>query len=146
MVAVIIFFWLVIHPSCTSDDCMTGEMPVLTLEELGCPNTLYQMQVFTDSEFVIISSQEDFNETISISCEPDIDWNEFDMIAGMKGLTQGVSAVDHSLVKNCQSNQLTLYITFRLNETLTAPIVSFHALIPKLSDEEHIVVKITTQS
>ena len=129
--------------ACSDDEpCITGEVQFKNLEDLGCVNTPFQMTVTTDQEFELIRSQEDFDARIGGTCRPDIDWQGYDLIAGMKGLTNGIASIEKSLVKDCLNNRLVLRITFNLNATTIAPMVSFHALIPKIGNNEIIFVEL----
>ncbi len=133
--------------SCGEDNaCMTGEVSIKNLEDLGCFNTPFQMTVSTDKEFELIRSQEDFDLRIGGSCSPEVDWTSYDLVAGMKGLTNGLASINKSLVMDCHNNRLVLRITFNLNATTIAPIVSFHALIPKLRADESIFVELIVKS
>lgn len=129
--------------SCSDDEtCTTGEVMTMNLEDLGCVNTPYQMTVSSSNEFELIRSQEHFDNFITGSCKPVIDWQQYDLIAGMRSLSHGIASIDKSLVMDCLNNRLVLRITFNLNATTEAPRLSFHALIPKLSGNETIFVEL----
>ena len=134
---------VVIMSSGCSDDgsCTSGTIDSMDLQEFGCTNPAFTVTVMTLNEFELIRSQEDFDLHIVAKCQPDINWVENDMIAGMIELSNGLSSIDKDLIRNCSSNELTLQVNVKTNLTQVAPTVSFNAIIPKLKDEEALFVK-----
>lgn len=128
------------------DDCAPMILEITSLEnEYACVNTPYQMEIDLSEEFVIIRSQAVFDNLVTGSCTPEIDFEVYDLLIGKKGLTNGFESIDYDgLVKNCNNNELSLTITFVLNATTEAPNVTYHALVPKLAVNEVINVTITT--
>ncbi|MFT4611678.1 MAG: hypothetical protein ACJA1H_001250 [Glaciecola sp.] len=130
--------------SCSNDDdCSPLIIDVTSLEiEYGCTNTPYQMDIDLSEDFIIIRSQAVFDDLVSGTCAPQIDFEAHDLLIGKKGLTNGFESIDYDrLTKNCENNQLSLTISFVLNATAEAPNVTYHALVPKLGENE--VVNVT---
>lgn len=133
--------------SCSNDDqCSPITIDITSLEdEYGCVNTPYQMDIDLSEEFLIIRSQDVFDNLVTGTCTPQIDFDAFDLLIGKKGLPNGFDSIDYDgLVKNCDNGQLYLTITFVLNATTEAPNATYHALVPKLQANETINVTIVT--
>ncbi len=137
---------IVIVVSCGNNDaCEGGTLDVITMEELGCVNSTYLTRVRSGKEFELITSQEAYDDLISTSCNPSIDWESYDMIAGMILLSKGLIKIEEGARYDCENNVLEITINVYLNDTTVATPVSFAFLIPKLSSEEVPFVKIVTQ-
>lgn len=126
-----------------SDDggCTSGTLNIMDLQEFGCVNPSFTVTVMTLNEFELIRNQEDFDLHIAAKCQPNINWAENDLIAGMLELPNGLASIEKDLIKNCSANELTLQVNVKTNLTQVAPSVSFNAIIPKLKDEEALFVK-----
>lgn len=127
-------------------DCSSGEIAVMDLEDFGCTNPAFTVTVMTLNEFELIRNQEDFDLHIAAKCQPNIDWVEHDLIAGMIELPNGFTSIEKTLIRNCSANELTLQINVKTNLTQVAPVVSFNAIIPKLRDEEALFVDFVISS
>jgi len=130
--------------SCNNDDdCTDTILNTTSLEfEYGCTNTEYQMDIELSENFMIIKNQLDFAEFVTGSCQPTIDFAVYDLIIGKKGLTNGNTSIDYELIENCETGNENLIVTFNQNETTEAPNLTYHALIPKLGDEQELNVEI----
>ncbi len=125
------------------DDCTDTIINTTSLEiEYGCTNTKYQMDIELSENYMIIRNQLDFAEFVSGSCQPNIDFSVYDLVIGKKGLANGNSSIDYELIENCQTGNENLSVTFNQNETTEAPNLTYHALIPKLGDEQVLNVEI----
>lgn len=128
--------------SCTDSESCNEELISTSLEnEYECNNTLYQLNIELSEDFVIIHSQEEYNNSVT-GCNPEINFDKFDLIIGKKGFSNGVSSVEYQLIQNCNSSNLQLDITFTLNLTAIAPNLTFHRLIPKLNDSQNLSINI----
>jgi hypothetical protein len=139
--------------SCNNDDdnnetnpC-TGEtiaIEVTSLEnEYGCINTENIMEIDLPSgDFIIINNQQTFDNLVTEVCMPSIDFATYDLVIGKQGLTSGNSSTRYELIEVCENGDQTLTVTFNLNETAVAPVLTFHALIPKLSVAQELTVEI----
>ncbi|MHA7944243.1 hypothetical protein ACJOV8_014290 [Formosa sp. 3Alg 14/1] len=129
--------------SCSNDDCTDTILKTTSLEtEYGCINTKYQMDIDLSENHMIIRNQLDFTELVSGSCQPTIDFSIYDLIIGKKRLGNGNSFIDYTLVENCETGTQNLIVTFYQNDTTEAPNLTYHALIPKLENEQELSVEI----
>lgn len=140
---VILSIGVLLQLSCSSDsECSSGEKEIFDLEDLGCTNTAFNMSVATLSEFELVRNQDDFDTHIDIKCTPVIDWTNYDLIAGMVGLSNGLARIDKKLNMNCSTNRLILTVDITTTNSLNAPMVSYNAIIPKLADDQDVFVEI----
>jgi len=129
--------------SCSDDDCADTILNTTSLEnEYDCINTKYQMDIDLSENHMIIRNQLDFAEFVSGSCQPSIDFSVYDLVIGKKGLANGNSSIEYELVEYCEAENQNLIVTFNQNETTEAPNLTYHALIPKLGDEQELNVEI----
>lgn len=123
------------------NECKSTELIVKSLEtEYGCPDTRYGLQIDLSENYTIIRTQQDFENKVSSNCIPKIDFSSYDLVIGKKGLNRGNASIDYNLKRDC-TNILKLQVTFNQSLTLNAPIVTYHALIPKLGDKETVTVE-----
>ncbi|MCF6130117.1 hypothetical protein L1S35_10555 [Flavobacterium sp. AS60] len=131
--------------SCTgsnSSDCEPSALPFTNLEaEYGCVNTKYLLyNIVQGDNFIIIRNQIDFeNMTDDVACRPQIDFTTYDLIIGKKQLTSGNQSIQYEYMDNCTEKVLT--VTFVQDETMVAPTIIYHALIPKLAPGEQVAVE-----
>jgi hypothetical protein len=133
--------------ACSDDNnCANINLNATSLEtEYECLDTRYQIDINLSNDYTIIRNQTDFDNLVSGSCEPTIDFSKYDLVIGKKGLLNGNSSIDYQLVENCKTNNLLLQVTFFQNETTEAPNLTYHSLIPNLVDEQTVDVKIIVQ-
>ncbi len=126
-----------------NDVCTDNELFTKSLEEeYGCVNTKYQIQIDLVDDFAIIHSQAAYNDLVTGICQPEIDFNTYDLVIGKKGLTSGNDTITYQLIENCNTNNLELKVSFHQNITTEAPNLTYHALIAKLGDEQNLNVEI----
>ena len=129
--------------SCSSEDCQPMDLPVTNLEdEYQCVNTKYQMEVSTFENFTIINTQAEFEDNISGSCSPIIDFEKYTLIAGKIGLPNGNTSIEYKWTRNCPNSDYTLQVTFFNNATTEAPNLTYHALVNKIEQGSNVVVEI----
>lgn len=139
----ILVFSLISCNDDTDDTCIDAIIETTGLEtEYGCTNTKYQMDIFLNDDYVVIKNQETFDEMISGSCLPSIDFSLYDLVVGKKGLTTGNTSIAYELIKNCKTGNENLKVTFNQNMTAEAPNLTYHALIPKLNTDQVLAVEI----
>jgi len=132
--------------SCTKEDeCSSGALEIITLQDLGCDIPPHQISINSSNEFELIRDQEQYENLLTTSCRPTIDWDKYDMIAGSIFLQYGLNALEQGAYFNCFENKLAITITAHLNESTVALPVGFAFLIPKLDDTETPYVSIVTQ-
>jgi hypothetical protein len=143
MIKILPFFFILAFclTACSDEECITGGIEIRDIEDFGCGNTAFSMEVNTSNEFELIRNQDEFEMLVASNCSPDINWQEFDLIAGQRSFDRGVDSVVKSLVRDCLNNQVILRITFNLNDTTEAVTISFNTLIPKLSNDQLIFVE-----
>ncbi|MGB3606006.1 MAG: hypothetical protein WA775_02100 [Psychroserpens sp.] len=144
-----LFLLVLSTASCSDDDdgqCSPAIIAVTSLEdEYGCTNTPDQMEIDLTEDFIIISTQAQFDNLVTGSCTPDIDFVTYDLLIGKKQLSSGLEKITYdNLMGNCNNNELALNITFTQNIATIAPNVTYHLLVPKLQDGEVIIVSTTT--
>lgn len=123
------------------NECENLVLKTESLENLyGCSDTRYGLECRLDNDYEIIRSQQSFLNFTTGTCRPEIDFQSYDLIVGKKGLTSGNSSIEYDLIEDCQEENKILTVTFNQNITTVAPNLTYHALVPKLGDEETIRV------
>lgn len=137
---------VIICSGCSDDSCVSGPIQISDLEDFGCTNTALTLSVATLNDFELIRNQEDYDFHIDAKCTPMIDWDAYDLIAGMARLSNGLSSINKDLRMDCSNNKLILSIEIKTNLTTIAPEVSYNALIPKLADDQDISLDVSISS
>lgn len=140
----IFFVIFTVFVSCKKDnDCQSINLDVKSLEsEYGCINTKYGLSINLSDTYIIIRSQEEFENKVSGECIPKVDFSSYDLVIGKKQLTSGNTLIDYELIRDCHIGKLELKVTFNQNIAAEAPNLIYHALTPKLGDEETVEVQI----
>ncbi len=139
----ILILGLLIQSCDKENDCKSNTLKTESLENLyGCPDTRYGLECRLADNFEIIRSQQKFMDFTTGTCRPEIDFQSYDLIIGKKGLTSGNTSIDYELIDDCKRGIKILTVTFNQNIATVAPNLTYHALIPKLGDEETIQVEI----
>lgn len=130
--------------SCNKEDCTEDSIDVFGLE-ICEHSVLDSFKEELDNTYYYVSSKEQFLSLFNDDCAEDIDFEKYDLIIGMQGLSRGLQSIDYEYVKLCNNDSYdyTLHIVFRLNETTIAPKAIYHSLIPKLNDGERLKVSIS---
>ncbi len=133
--------------SCSSDDeCSNTEITLTDLEaEYGCESTKYQMDIDLSDDFTIIKNQSSFENLVSGSCNPQVEFDRFDLIIGKQVVNTGNVSLDYQLNKDCNSNQLKLTVTAKQGLTTVVENLTYHVLVPKLTDGESVQVEIAIE-
>ena len=144
----IVPFVLIILIGCKQNDddtdaCEDILVPFTSLEaEYGCTNTPYETEINLDDTYTVIRSQEVFDALVSGTCLPTIDFGAYDLIIGKRGLRTGNISISYELIENCETNVLTLTVTFLQNETLESPNLTYHVLTTKIADVDGLEIEI----
>jgi len=141
----ILFISIAFYSCGSSDDpgCVTLPVNFTSLEtEYNCENTKNLLEIDTTETFLIISSQEQFENLTSGPCMPQIDFTTYDLIIGKQGLPSGNDTISYEATQDCTSNILQLTVIFNQNTTTEAPTLTFHILAPKLSNPDATIVEI----
>jgi|SRR5690606_9476047 len=132
----ILIFTLIMLISCKGDDdnlCSSTYLNHTTLEnEYGCENPLFEMQVNwegIDNNYILITNQNDFEEIVSGSCIPEIDFTSYDLVLVLTG-TSNLESYNYNVIKTCQN---TISIVINIEDSGSNEIITvFNILIPKL--------------
>jgi hypothetical protein len=140
----LILFLGVFAVSCGKDgDCENKVLEVKSLEAVyGCENTKYNMNVDLSNNFIIVRSQLQFQNYVTGTCIPDIDFNAYDLIIGKQALTSGNSLISYELTEDCKTSDMLLKVIFSQNETAEAPNLTYHALVSKLGNDQIVNVEV----
>jgi len=143
----LLLFAILIISSCNrEDDCSSPtKNRTKNLEEIyGCENTKEQMNVDLNNDYIIVRSQQSFNEHVMGNCNPQIDFEVYDLVIGKKMLTTENRYIDSFLSRNCNNpNRISLQVIFYQNEATESQNLTYHALIPKLNSAQNIIVDIS---
>lgn len=124
-------------------ECLGSELQVKSLEtEYGCQNTIRQMSINLSETYTVIRSQQEFDQRVSGSCRPQIDFATYDLVIGKKGLANGPGGIAYTLRRECNSNNMTLHVAIGRSMTTEAPNITYHALIPKLAAGQEVGVQV----
>ena len=119
-------------------------LDVKSLEsEYGCENTIHQLHITLSDTFTIIRSQESYEQQVTYwqgNCDPNIDFSVFDLVIGKQSWGNQVYKIEYELVRVCQTNKLRLTVRITWGDATLPDTITYHALIPKLKDEEDIEV------
>ena len=133
------FFILTLILSCNNDDTCgypNWVTPNNLENEYGCVDTKYQMDIELNDDYIIIRSQQSFDELITGDCSPQINFLIYDLLIGKKELTTGNASINYYLMKHPCNGQFYLEVNFYGNQTTEASNLTYHALIPKLNNNE----------
>ena len=136
---------LSILASCKKDNC--NEV-ILTAEhfesEYGCENTKYSLEIIRQNNGKIIRSKAEYDAQIIGPCHPDIDFSRYDLVIGSQSSSNEIDTIFYDYRSACPNNELTLTVDIIQSLTTRPDNVVYHALIPKLGDEEtlHIIVNV----
>lgn len=126
-------------------ECVPSQIPFTSIESyFGCANTKSGININLNNTFTIIRSQAEFDQLVTKpqGCSVNLDLTNYDLIIGKKTLTSGYQSVSYEyFTSDCK--KLVLKVTFVQNETLIAPNVIYHALVPKISNEQSVEVLIS---
>jgi hypothetical protein len=129
--------------SCKKDDCVEQTLIAKHLEsEYGCSNTKYTLNINLINSCTIVRDKVGFDTLLSGACHPNIDFAQYDLIIGRQSLVYLNDSIRYVFSTSCPGNELSLLVAFK-QTSLTGPDnVVYHALIPKLGDNEILTVKL----
>lgn len=126
-------------------ECKEEFYDIESLENLyGCTNTRYDIEIDVSDNAVIISSQSSFDSMVEGPCQPTIDFGKYDLIIGKKSTLNQVDTIYYEYKRDCPDQDLVLSI--EIIQVADTPVdnVVFHALIPKLGDEETLFLNVVS--
>ena len=133
--------------SCTEkDDCKELVIPTIHFEsDYGCPDTRHSLIINLTDECIIIRSKESYDSQVSGSCHPEIDFTLYDLVIGKQSSGNNNASISYDFRKACPEQELILTVDL-IQGLLTVPDnVVYHALIPKLGDEETLNIEINVK-
>ncbi len=123
----------------TEAGCTPTSLAVKTLEtEYGCTNTAMQLGINLSDTFTIIESQTQFTTLVS-GCTPNVDFSQYSLLIGKKRLNGGLQSISYELKDEC-ANGYVLNVKFTKSLASNAPNVTYHVLLPKLSNNKPVTV------
>ncbi|WP_426490933.1 hypothetical protein [Hymenobacter sp. 102] len=126
-----------------TEPCADATLPVTSLEkEYGCGDTRRQLSVDLNQTYTIIRNQPDFDRLVTGNCHPQIDFTKYDLVIGNKGTASGSSSISYAYKQECETGRRHLQVTFTAGMTNDAPILTYHALVPKLAAQETVHVDV----
>lgn len=102
------------------------------------------MGIGIENDFIIISSQLWFDSLVTGFCNPEIDFDAYDLIIGRASFTRGVEGVSYSYRRACPTRRFEMRAVFTLNNQAVTPTVTYHILVDKIADDEAVDVRIET--
>jgi hypothetical protein len=131
--------------TCTGEDepCADAMLPTASLEkEYGCSDTRKQLTIKLNQTYAVIRNQADFDRLVTGRCHPQIDFTKYDLVIGNQGSASGSSSIAYTYGRSCETGQLKLRVKFTQGMTNDAPILTYHALVPKLAPQETVRVDV----
>ena len=143
MKAIFIFTLLILFISCSeNDDC---EEIQLTVNHFDCENTKYSLDIDIVNDYTIIRSQVTYDNKVSGDCHPSMDFSQYDLLIGKQSSGNENDTIKYDLRRVCPDHKLILTIDIIQSDATRPDNVVYHALIPKLGDEETLTVTINLQ-
>lgn len=138
-----IYLLLLICMACNQkDDCQEVKLPI---HHLDCENLNTSPQINISNNYVIIRSRETYDAQVTGNCHPVVDFSRYDLLIGRQSSGNEVDTILYDLRRTCLNNELNLNVDIVQSGATRPDNVVYHALIPKLVDEETIRVKVNVQ-
>lgn len=116
---------------CTETDCEALLAPLTDLEQqYGCSDTKVLMDIDLQDDWMLIDNQAEYDNLVSGTCQPEINFDYFTLLIGKKNLISGNDRIEYDQTYHCNNGILTITFTFIQNETDEAPNLTYHVLIP----------------
>ena len=106
--------------------------------EFGCIQTRYNLFIDLHNTCTIIRSKATYDELVSGICHPEIDFSNYDLVIGKQATGNLNDTVYYDYRRVCPDMDLTLTIDVVTSAATQPSNITYHALIPKLGDEESI--------
>ena len=115
----------------------------LTTQHFDCEMTWNSIDIQND--YTIIRSKEIYDSKVTGNCHPTIDFSLYDLVIGRQSSGNENDTIKYDLRRTCPDNELILTVDIIQSAATRPDNVVFHALIPKLGDEEILTVKINVK-
>jgi hypothetical protein len=123
--------------SCKKNDCTEEILSAKHLEsDYGCENTKYNLVIDLQNNAKLIRSKEAYDTEVTGPCHPDIDFSKYDLVIGKQSSGNENDTILYDYRSTCPDNQPTLTVDIIQSLTTRPDNVVYHAIIPKLGDEE----------
>jgi hypothetical protein len=134
---------LVVSISCSqNNDC---EDKQLTIHHFNCANTKYSLKIDLQNDYTIIRSKDTYDSKVTGDCHPTIDFSTYDLVIGRQSSRNENDTITYDLRKTCPDDELALNIDIIQSAATRPDNVVYHALIPKLGDEETIKIRVNVK-
>jgi len=110
--------------------------------EFGCTNTRFDLQIDLHNEYTIIRSKSTYDTNVIGTCHPDIDFSKYDLVIGRQSTGNFNDTILYDYRRVCPNMDLSLIINVIQLDITMPSTVTYHALIPKLGDEESLNIQI----
>jgi hypothetical protein len=144
--SIVIFALILGLSSCKKNDCKDELRSIKHFEsEFGCQDTKHTLAIVLNNDYTIIRSKDSYDSQVSGTCHPEINFSLYDLVIGKQSSGNWNDTIIYDLRKACPENELTLTVDI-IQSAMTLPDnVVYHALIPKLGDEETLNIKINVR-
>jgi hypothetical protein len=134
-------FLICILSFCKKDTCKEELIVIKHFEtDYGCPDTKFILQIDLTNNCTIIRSKEAYDGQVTGACHPAIDFSVYDLVIGKQSTGNSVDTILYDLRRTCPEKQLTLTVDIVQSALIQPATVTYHALIPKLGDEESLKI------
>jgi hypothetical protein len=142
---VIISLMLVCLLSCSKkDDCKEEKISFRNFDrDYGCKNTKNTLQLNLNDDITILRSKESYDNVVSGSCHPDIDFSLYDLVIGKLMVSNVNDTIRYDLQRTCPGSKLELLIDLVQLDVAQPSTIVYHAIIPKMGDEETLNIHLT---
>jgi hypothetical protein len=138
---------LIIVLSCRKkDNCREELMTTKQFEkEFGCADTRHTMIIDLTDEIVLIQSKDVYDATVTGPCHPEIDFAVYDLVIGKQSTANLNDTIIYDLRNTCPDNAITLTIDI-VQSAITQPDnVTYHTIIPKMTEGKTLFVSLNIQ-
>ena len=134
---------LICLSSCKKNDCKEELRTVKHFEsEYGCVNTKYDLKINLTNNVTVIRSEDDYDTRVTGTCHPEIDFNLYDLVIGKQATAYRIDTILYDYRIACPEDQLSLSVEIIQSDANVADEVVFHAMIPKLGDDELLYINV----
>lgn len=110
--------------------------------EFGCRDTRHTLEIALTDQCTLIQTKTDYDNQVSGSCHPDIDFNTYDLVIGKQSTPREVDTIYYDYGISCPENDLTLNVEIVQGDADSPDNVVYHALIPKQKVTGTIVINV----
>jgi len=134
---------LICMSSCKKNDCKEELRSAKHFEtEFGCVNTKYDLSIDLTNNVTVIRTKDDYDTKVTGTCHPEVDFTQYDLVIGNQATAYRNDTILYDFRIACPENQLTLSVEIIQSDVNVADEVVFHAMIPKLGDEELLYINV----